>query len=357
MFDPTQPNNQLPLLPTDFNYDQVDILKQVNQSNIALANLNIRAERLPNSLLLVNPLLIRESVASSGIENINTTVYAVFEAEILEEKRTGPAKEVLHYKDSMLEGLEIVRKKGFLSTNDFVHLQSVIEPNKTGVRKLEVKIKNDRTGEILYTPPMGEHVIRDLLKNLENFVNNHEDGIDPLVKMAMFHYQFESIHPFLDGNGRVGRILMILYLVMTGRLKLPVLYISGYIQDHKNLYYSSLHEANEKNDYKDLILYMLKAVEEQAQQTEQSIIKIEQLMNKVEAIIGKRMRVHSKELLNCLFSRALLTIDYVQEYLKLSSRQTASKYLQTLTKHGYFEEKKLGRHKFFFSKEFCKLLS
>ncbi len=357
MFDPLKPHNDLPLLPTDFNYDQVEILKQVNQSNIALANLNIRAERLPNTLLLVNPLLVRESVASSGIENINTTVYAVFEAEISEEKRVGPAKEVLHYKDAMLEGLEIVRKKGFLSTNDFVHLQSIIEPSKTGVRKIEVAIKNDRTKEILYTPPVTEKVIRDLLKNLEDFVNNHEDGIDPLVKMAMFHYQFESIHPFQDGNGRVGRILMILYIVMTGRLKLPVLYISGYIQDHKGPYYTYLREANEKNDFKDLILYMLKAVEEQAKQTEQSIIKIEELMNKVEAVIEKKMRVHSKELLNCLFSRAFLTIEYVQDYLKLSSRQTASKYLQTLAKLGYFEQKKIGRHKFFYSKEFCKLLS
>ncbi len=357
MFDPTKPNNQLPLLPTDFNYDQVDILKQVNQSNIALANLNIRAERLPNSLLLVNPLLVRESVASNGIENINTTVYEVFEAEVLEEKRTGPAKEVLHYKDAMLEGLKIVKEKGFLSTNDFVRLQSIIEPNKTGIRTLEVKIKNDRTGEILYTPPTTEQILRDLLKNLEDFINTSEDGIDPLVKMAMFHYQFESIHPFIDGNGRVGRILMILYLVMSGRLKFPVLYISGYIQDHKNLYYSSLREANEKNDYKDLILYMLKAVEKQAQESEQNIIKIEELMATVEGMIEKKMRVHSKELLNCLFSRAFLTIDYVQDYLKLSSRQTASKYLQTLAKLGHFDVGRLGRQKFFYSKEFVKLLS
>jgi Fic family protein len=275
----------------------------------------------------------------------------------LEEKRTGPAKEVLHYKDAMLEGLETVKKKGFLSTNDFVHLQSVIEPKKKGIRTMEAKIVNERTGEVLYTPPTGESLLRDLLKNLEDFINNGEDGIDPLVKMAMFHYQFESIHPFKDGNGRVGRILMILYLVMTGRLKLPVLYISGYIQDHRNPYYSTLREANEKEDYKDLILYMLKAVEEQAQQTEQSILKIEELMDQVEAIIEKKMRVHSKELLNCLFSRAFLTIDYVQDYLKLSSRQTASKYLKTLAKLGFFEEEKLGRHKFFYSKEFCKLLS
>ena len=357
MFDPLQPNNKLPLLPTSFNYDQVDILKQVNQANIALANLNIRAERLPNTLLLVNPLLVRESVASSGIENINTTVYAVFEAEISKEKKTGPVKEVLHYKDAMMEGLKIVEERGFLSTNDFVRVQSVVEPNKTGVRKLEVKIKNDRTGKILYTPPVTEQVIRDLLKNLEDFINNHEDGIDPLVKMAMFHYQFESIHPFLDGNGRVGRILMILYLVMTGRLKFPVLYLSGYIQDHKNLYYNHLREANISNDYKNLILYMLKAVEEQSKRTEKSIIKIEKLMDKVEFVIEKKMRVRSKELLDCLFSRALLTIDYVQDYLKLSSRQTASKYLQTLEELGYFKEKKLGRHKFFYSEEFVNLLS
>lgn len=357
MFDPLQPNNQLPFLPTDFNYDQVDILKQVNQANIALANLNIRAERLPNSLLLVSPLLIRESVASSGIENINTTVYAVFEAEILEEKRTGPAKEVLHYKDAMLEGLENVRKKGFLSTNDFVHIQSLIEPTKRGIRKLEVKIMNRATGKVLYTPPTTEQVIRDLLQNLEEFINNPDDGLDPLVKMAVFHYQFESIHPFLDGNGRVGRILMILYLVMTGRLTFPVLYLSGYIEEHRNEYYRLLREANETGDFKGIILYLLQGVGEQAKQTEISVIKIEKLMNEFEDIVEKKMRVRSKELLECLFSRALLTIDYVQEYLKLSSRQTASKYLQALAKLGYLQEEKLGRVKFFYSKEFCKLLS
>lgn len=357
MFNPLKPHNRLPVLPTDFNYDQVEILKQVNEANIALASLNIRAERLPNHMLLVGPLLVRESVASSGIENINTTVYEVFEAEILEEKRQGPAKEALYYKDAMLEGLMKLLKKDFLSTNDFVHIQGRIEPTKKGIRKMRVEIKNQNTGEVLYTPPDNEETIRRLLKNLEDFINDREDKIDPLVKMAMFHYQFESIHPFLDGNGRVGRILMILYLVMTQRLKFPVLYLSGYIQKEKSEYYKLLRKSNETNDFKELILYLLKAVEEQAKQTEQTVIKIEKLMEKFEKGIESKLKVNSKELINCIFSRAFITIEYVQEQLDLSARQTASKYLKTLTEMGLLHEEKVGRYKFFYSKDFCKLLS
>lgn len=356
MFDPTKPYNSLPKLPTDFNYDQVDILKQVNEANIALANLNIRAERLPNSLLLVSPLLVRESVASSGIENINTTVEEVFEAEIFEEKRQGSAKEVLSYKDAMLEGLEMVRKRGMLTTNDFVRIQSMVEPKKKGIRKLEVKIQNHATGDVLYTPPVGEERLRELLKNLEDFLSS-EDEIDPLVKMAVFHYQFECIHPFLDGNGRVGRILMILYLVLSGRLKFPVLFLSGYIMDNRKEYYDLLRQSTETKDYKAFILYMLKGVEEQAKKTEESVKKIENLMEEFEAILEKEVGLHSRELLKCIFSRAFLTIDYVQEHLGLSARQTASKHLKTLVDLGLLEEHKVHRSKFFYSKKFIKLLS
>lgn len=358
MFNPQKPNNQLPLLPTDFNYDNVEILKQVNLSNIALAKVNTLAGRLPESMLLVSPLLVRESVASSEIENINTTVFKVFEAEVLsKDKRKGPAKEVLSYRDAMLAGFELVGKRGILSTNDFVKIQSIVEPNKPGVRKLEVKIANDLTKEVLYTPPEGEQVIRDLLANLEKFINNHDDGIDPLVKSAVFHYQFESIHPFMDGNGRVGRILMILYLIMAKRLDLPVLFLSGYIIKHKKQYYECLHKANVKGDLFGVIMFILKAIEEQSAATVKTILKIESLMKEFKAVVSKKTLFYSHEFVQLLFSKPFMTIDYLQKAMDLSSRQTASKYLAKMVAIGLFKEQKIGNSKFFYSKEFLELLS
>ncbi|MDP2642543.1 MAG: Fic/DOC family N-terminal domain-containing protein [Candidatus Peregrinibacteria bacterium] len=357
MFNPKKPNNQLPLLPTDFNYDNVAILKQVNLSNIALAKVNALAGRLPDSILLVSPLLVRESVASSQIENINTTVFEVFEAEVMSEKKKGPAKEVLNYRDAIFAGLDLVKKRGILTTNDFVKIQSIVEPNKHGIRKLGVKIMNDLTKEILYTPPEGETHIRDFLANVEEFINKDDDGIDPLVKSAVFHYQFESIHPFLDGNGRVGRILIILYLIMAKRLDLPVLFLSGYIMKHKKSYYECLHKANSKGDLLDVIMFMLRAIEEQAEATVITIQKIEVLMNKFKSVLAKKTVFYSHELIQLLFSKPFMTIDYLQGNMGFSARQTASKYLTEMVKLGLFQSKKIGKSKFFYSKEFLKLLS
>lgn len=358
MFNPTKPNNQLPPLPTDFNYDNVEILKQVNNSNIALAKVNALATRLPESMLLVSPLLVRESVASNEVENINTTVLEVFEAEILpKEKQHGAAKEVLNYRAAVMAGFELVQKRGFLSTNDFVKLHSIVEPNKSGIRKVGVKIANHTTKEVLYTPPDGEPLLRDLLGNLEKFINNHEDGIDPLVKSAVFHYQFESIHPFLDGNGRVGRILMILYLIMAHRLDLPVLFLSGYITKNKKQYYAVLQKAHKTGDFFDVVMYMLKAIETQATETLITITEIEKLMKGFQNVLGHKTSFYTQEFIELIFSRPLITIDFLQQKLKLSARQTASKYLAKMVALGLFKSKKLGKSKFFYSERFLELLS
>lgn len=357
MFDPNKPNNSLPYLPTKFNYDDVAILKQVNLSNIALAKVNTLAGKLPESTLLISPLLVRESVASSEIENINTTVFKVFEAEVLLEKREGPAKEVLNYRKAIMTGFESVKKRGLLTTNDFVKIQAMVEPNKSGIRKIGVGIMNTNSKEIIYTPPVGEKKIRDLLENLEKFINNHDDGIDPLVKAAVFHYQFESIHPFMDGNGRVGRILMILYMILAKRLDLPVLFLSGYITKHKNEYYKVLRKANETEDFLDMILYMLKAVEIQSNVTVETITRIEVLMKEFRATLKGKTSFYKHELVDLLFSQPFITIDYLQDRLELSARQTASKYLAKMVKLGLFKEQKVGKSKFFYSGKFLELLS
>ncbi|MDP2691386.1 MAG: Fic family protein [bacterium] len=357
MFDPGKPYNALPLLPNKPDCDTIELWKAVNKANIALAKLNIRAEKLPNSMLLISPLLVRESVASSGIENINTTVQEVFEAEILpEEQRTGPAKEVLHYRDAMIFGMERVKKRSQLTLKDFSDLQALVEPEKTGIRKEQVRIINHSTNEILYTPPAPNKLER-LLENLEDFANTPSSDMDPLMKAAVFHYQFEAIHPFLDGNGRVGRILIVLYLVMMGRLSLPILFISGYIEKNRSSYYRILRDTTLSGDMHELVLFFVKGFEVQAMQTEQTIMDIEELMGSFKEVVNKKMKIYTADLLECLFTRAFLTIDYVQTYLKLSSRQTASKYLSTLVHHGLLKEKKIGKGKLFYSERFCKLLS
>lgn len=357
MFNPLKPYNTLPHLPPKYDFDQVAILKAVNAANIALAKLNALSTKLPNPWLLMRPLLVRESVASSGIENINTTVLEVFEAEVLPEKRKGAAKQVLNYKDAMLKGCAFVEKQGFVSTNHLIDLQRLIEPNKAGIRKIPgTKIMNTATKEVLYTPPDSEKLLHDLLSNLEEYLNAQDDHTDPLVKMAVLHYQFEAIHPFLDGNGRVGRILMILYLMLSKRLQLPVLFLSGYIESNKSEYYRLLRHTTQSSDFAPFVLYMLKAVEEQAANTAEKVQKIETLMQKSEDKMKEKLP-HAHDIMLCVFSEPLLTIDRLQKSLKLSARQTASKYLSILVDAGILEEKKLGKHKIFFSKAFLRLLS
>jgi Fic family protein len=358
MFDSLQPNNHLPLLPTDFNYDNVKILKAANEANKVLSKMNALATKLPERLLLLAPLLVKESVASSEIENINTTVFKVFEMEIIPEKQQhGPSKEVLNYRAAVLRGFEIVQSKGFLSTNDFVEIQSIIEPHKTGVRKVPVKIMNDTTKEVYYTPPEGEALIRDLLANLEKFINNHDDDIDALIKCAVFHYQFESIHPFQDGNGRVGRILMILYLVLAKVLDMPVLFLSGYIMKHKRQYYEVLRKANQTNDFTEVILFTLESIRIQAEVTTNTILGIEGLMTHFQKVMKENTSFYTHELVNIIFAKPFLTIEYLQKSLNLSARQTASKYLSQLVKLGLLKEQKFGKNKYFYSQEFLKLLS
>ncbi len=354
-FDPRKPFNALPHLPPKYDFDQVALLKQVNLSNIALSKLDALATKLPNLFLLMHPLLVRESVASSGIENINTTVREVFEAEVLPEKQQkGAAKEVLHYREAMLKGLEYVGK-GSLTAHQILEIQKLIEPKKEGLREKGVHLWNENTKEVFYTPPEGK-TARHLLTNLEKYINEDWEDVDPLIKMSVVHYQFESIHPFLDGNGRVGRILMILYLILKRRVQAPVLFLSGYIERHKNEYYRLFRQTTRTQDFGPFVLFLLKGVEEQAAETANTVRRIEELMRKTEQTLRKKFP-NAHDLILCMFSRPLLTIDYVQETLGLSARQTASKYLTAMAEMGLLQEKKEGRQKVFYSTEFLKALS
>ena len=227
-----------------------------------MARLTGNAGRLPNESVLVSSILLQESKMSTAIENIVTTNDDLYMAISREAFVSNPAtKEVLRYNEALWYGTSEIKAKGFLSTNLFVKLCQIIKKNQIDIRKQTgTQIKNAKTGDTVYTPPEGEDVIRGLLKNLEDFLNDNSDDIDPLIKMTIAHYQFEAIHAFNDGNGRTGRIINILYLLSQDLIQLPLLYLSSYIIHHKEGYYSGLRAVTEQGAWTDWIMYMLTAV-------------------------------------------------------------------------------------------------
>jgi Fic family protein len=358
VFDPTKPFNDLPLLPPDFNFDDIDILKKVNKANIAISRLSGEAKSIPNREVLIEPLTFREAVASSEIENINTTIDEAFQSSYInEEDLKEEQKETKYYRQSLLNGFHEIKSRGFLNTNSFIAIQSHLEPTKPGIRKIPgVSIKNRLTGEVIYTPPEGENLIRSLLANFENYFNDFSDDIDPLIKMAVLHYQFESIHPFLDGNGRTGRILMVLHLCMAKRLELPILFISGYINQHRSDYYKLLKNITASNKWKDWILFVLDAVEEQSLKTTQSVAGIRELMiNYRESLSKKLPGIYSAELVEYLFSYPYYSQKSMQSILNIS-RNTSSKYFAELVKIGIMNERKYKNDKVYFCPSFHELL-
>ncbi len=279
MFGPKNPDNDLPLLPPENLKLSDETYWQLSKASRAIATLNtyINTNTENVGLLVLWSFLIKEWVASSAIENINTTLESVFQADISSGKISKEDKEVLHYRQATLWGIEQVEKYWAIITNTLITIQSMIEPDKVGIRKMPGTVLMNGAWEVIYTPPVGEDTIRSLLWNLEKYVNS-DDKIDPLVKLAVIHYQFESIHPFPDGNGRTGRILMILYLVLKGLLKLPIVYLSEYINANKTKYYQVLHGIRENQDRDSLVQYMLVAVEEQSLKTTEKLQKITDLI-------------------------------------------------------------------------------
>lgn len=356
-FDPNKPYNGLPLIPPKFNFDDVDILKMLNSANMALARLSGLAMSLPNRELLIQSLTVREAVASSGIENINTTVEEVFQAALMDIPEISKAqKETLFYKDSLLAGYEIIQRQGYLNTNSFLNIQSVLEPDKTGIRKIPVSIKNSSTGQVLYTPPVGEDLLRSLLKNYEDYYNTLDDGTDALIKMAILHYQFEAIHPFLDGNGRTGRILMVLYLVLAKRLGMPILFISGYINENRTEYYRLLRDVTVNSNWKGWVLYMLKAVEAQSINTLETVIKIRDLMSEYKERMAKELpKINKAELIDYLFSQPFYTQRQMAKSLNLT-KNTVVKYMKLLEEKGFIRVLTDHKENIYFSEKFIEIL-
>lgn len=346
------------LLPfNDYDLKTPKILEALNEATRSLAELKGLASSIPNQHILINAITINEAKDSSAIENIVTTHDSIYKVLTESGFKEEAAKEVVDYRSAIWRGYEIIKEKGFISTNVLVELQSMIEPNKTGIRKTPgTNLVNSKTGEIIYTPPQAESEIRDLLKNLEDYINNNGDEVDPLIKMALIHYQFETIHPFYDGNGRTGRILNVLYLVLNNLLTSPILYLSNYINKSKDTYYKLFNEFRENNKYEEWIIYILKGIEVTSKKT---IDLIKQIQNEMESYKEKFMtklpKIYSDELLYSLFYEVYTRINYIENRCGVT-RQTATTYLNSLVDNGLLEYEKVGRESIYKNTRLINLL-
>ena len=356
MFDRNSPFNDLPPLPPTAELESKAILKKAITASRALAELKGMAERMPNQAMLIDSLVLQEARASSEIENILTTNDELFKAASDEAlPASAEAKEVLRYRQALNHGFRQIKERP-LATGLFIEIAQLIKETDFSVRRMPgTRIANSQN-ETIYTPPEGEGVIRDKLRELENFMHA-DDGLDVLVKMALVHYQFEAIHPFPDGIGRTGRILNILYLVDRGLLNLPVLYLSRYVIDHKAAYYEGLRRVTEEGAWADWVLYMLDAVEQTSLRTHQQITDILALMESVrERVQREAPAVYSKDLIEQIFRQPYCKIAFL-ERAGLGTRQTCSKYLRGLERLGVLTGQKIGREVYFINQELYKLLT
>lgn len=346
------------LLPfNDYDLKTPRILESLNEASRSLAELKGFANSIPNQYILINAITINEAKDSSEIENIVTTHDSIYKVLTESGFKDESAKEVVDYRSAIWRGYEIIKEKEFISTNILVELQGMIEHNKAGIRKNPgTKLINSKTGEVIYTPPQDEKEIRDLLKNLEDYINENDD-VDSLIKMALIHYQFESIHPFYDGNGRTGRILNVLYLVLNNLLDSPILYLSNYINKNKDEYYRLFTEFRENSNYEDWIIYILKGIEETSKNTIELIKLIQEEMEAYKQdFITKLPKIYSEELLDSLFYEVYTRINYIEERCHVT-RQTAATYLNSLVEAGLLEFEKIGRESIYKNTRLINLLS
>lgn len=357
-FDRNRPYTELPLLPPKTELETNRVLKRAIAARTALADLKGAGALIPDQSILIRTIGLQEARLSSEIENVVTTTDKLYRALADESAAADPAtKEVIGYTKALNLGYQTIREQRPLSTRLFEELATMIKRTETRVRHMPgTKLANPSTGEVLYTPPDGETRLRDLLRNLEEFIHT-EDDLDPLVKMAVLHYQFEAIHPFTDGNGRTGRILNILYLVDRGLLDIPVLYLSRFILETKSRYYRGLRAVTEEGKWEDWILYMLEAVEATSRDTERRVRAIRALMNEWIARMRTEVpKVYSRELVEILFTHPYSRIRFLEE-AGLARRATASKYLQAVAGVGLLKPIKVGREAYYLNEPLLSVLS
>lgn len=355
-FDPIYPYD-LPALPPKVNLLDSEIMAELVAARSLLGELKGFSDSLPNPLLLLSPAIVKESVASSEIENISTTLLDALENELFsEDERQIPDKEVLRYRDAILWGFANLQSMA-VSTRLIHGIHKTLLPQYGGgYRQQQNGLEDKKTKKIVYTPPV-QAKINECMNNLENFINKKNGlQIDPLIRSIIAHYQFEAIHPFGDGNGRTGRIMMVLGLVNDGLLDLPILYISGYINDNKNEYYKCLLEVTSKNNWKEYILFMLRGFTSQAKITREYIFKIKtSFFAMKERLKKENPRLYSSDVVEALFSNPILTPTKLAD-IKGCHYTTASKHLKALEGMGILVNKKVGRHQMYINRGLIELL-
>ena len=339
------------LLPPEADLETKQVLKRLAGAHRALAELKGFADTMPNKNILINAVTINEAKDSSEIENIITTHDELFKAMSQPNYQNPAAKEVVNYRTALWKGYEAIKDTQILTSNMMVEIQQNIEKNRAGIRKLPgTVLKNEATGEVVYTPPSGEQEIMALLSNLERYMNDDHDGIDPLIKLAVIHHQFESIHPFYDGNGRTGRIINVLYLVLKELLDSPILYLSQYIIRNKASYYRLLQEVRTKGAWEEWILFMLDGIESTAIETLKLIKRINTLVEQTaEDILSALPKIYSRELVDLLFFEFYTKTIYIEKGLRIS-RKTAVTYLSALEESGFLTSERMGRERIYLNK-------
>jgi Fic family protein len=346
-------------LPLEQDVESKVVLKKLTSAHKALAELKGVVLSIPNENILINTLGLQEAKDSSAIENIITTHDDIYKAELnLDSFKSLDAKEVQNYISALKKGFQLISKNKILTNNDIIDIQSELEKNNAGFRKLPgTALKNITTGEVVYTPPQDFATIQELMKNLEQFINDNTiSEIDSLIKMVIIHYQFESIHPFYDGNGRTGRIINVLYLVMNDLLDLPILYLSRYIIQNKGKYYKLLQEVRETDSWENWILFMLAGVEQISKETIVLIAKIKELILEYKHLLRDNYKFYSQDLLNNLFKHPYTKIEFIERDLGVS-RITASKYLNKLANDGILKKQKLGTGNYYINEKLMELLT
>lgn len=357
-FDPTKPFNALPELPPPAELvETTAILKKCIDARVAVAELKQAAELIPNAAVLVNALPLLEARASSEIENIVTTTDRLFRfVDMDDEKADSATKEALRYRSALFEGTKMVRRR-MLSTDMAIQICSTIKDIELDFRDdSDTNLRNRRSGEVIYTPPVGQKRIQAMLDNWQRFMHESTE-LDPLVRLAIQHYQFEAIHPFADGNGRTGRILNILFLVDQGLLDSPLLYLSRYIIQHKSDYYRLLLEVTRNQAWEPWILYMLQGVEETCQWTTDKIKAIRELMQHTSQYVQRQLpKTYTWELVEALFKQPYCRIANLVD-AGIAKRQTASVYLKQLCDIGVLREHRSGRETLFVHPKYIELLT
>ena len=355
-FDKSKPYNNLPLLPPKADLETKEILTKTIKASRALAQLNGAIRNLPNPSLFLDTLHLQEAKASSEIENIITTNDDLYQAVVADKKFNNPAtKEVISYKEAIWLGFDRLKQKTFITTNLCVEIVQCIKQNTAGIRTTSGTTLSNTKGNVIYTPPSGEEVIREKMANLETYINEH-GKIDPLIKMAISHYQFEAIHPFSDGNGRTGRILLLLQLKLEQLLDIPALFLSEYIIEHKDKYYEGLRAVTEKNDWSKFILYMLDMVEKTAIK---GLYRLESIINLMETtgieVKEKLPKVYSKDLVEVIFKLPYTKRQNLID-IGLGTPKTVGNYLMALEEEGFLKSVRVGKEKLYLNQKLMNIL-